>query len=82
MTKPQGTWKYHRGRRNGADKADNRADREIDVAADDDEQHAKRHNRHIAVLQDQVRDVDGASSTPPVMNSKKPMMTSKENNNP
>ena len=41
-----------------ADEADRRADRQIDVAADDDQQHAQRHDDDVGVLHHQIGDVD------------------------
>ncbi len=41
-----------------ADEAHHRADRQVDMAGDDDEQHAERHDDDVAVLQEQVGDVD------------------------
>ena len=46
-----------------ADEADDRADRQVDVAADDDQQHAQRHDDDVGVLHDQVGDVDRRDAT-------------------
>ena len=47
----------HEHRRRPADEADDRPDRQVDVEGDDDQQHAEGHDDHVAVLQDQVRQV-------------------------
>ena len=47
----------HERRRRPADEADDRPDRQVDVEADDDQQHAEGHDDHVAVLQDQVGQV-------------------------
>lgn len=39
------------------DKAADRTDRKIDMARDDDEQHSKRHDDDIAVLQNEIGEV-------------------------
>ena len=47
----------HEHRRRPADEADDRPDRQVDVEGDDDQQHAEGHDDHVAVLQDQVGQV-------------------------
>jgi hypothetical protein len=42
----------------GARERDDRADRQVDVAGDDDHDHADREDQDVAVLHDQVRHVD------------------------
>ena len=49
---------HHHHRRHRADEAGDRADRQVDVARHDDQQHAQRHDDDVAVLQDQVGHVD------------------------
>ena len=51
----------HQRPRHGADEADDRADRQVDVAADDHQQHPQRHDDDVGVLRDDVGDVDGCS---------------------
>ena len=46
----------HRGDR--ADEARDRADREVDMAGDDHQQHAERHDDDVAVLQDEIGEVE------------------------
>ncbi|MPL90050.1 hypothetical protein SDC9_36095 [bioreactor metagenome] len=46
--------------REGTDEAHHRAHRQVDVARDDDDQHPERHDDDVAVLQEQVGDVDRA----------------------
>ena len=48
----------HQRAGDGADEADRRADREIDVAADDDQQHPQRHDDDVGILHHQIGDVD------------------------
>ncbi|MNL06275.1 hypothetical protein D3C87_1269080 [compost metagenome] len=52
----------HGGQR--ADHADHRTDREVDVAADDHHQHAQRHDHDVAVLQQQVGQVEWLHQRP------------------
>ena len=51
---------HHHDRRAAADESDDGADRKIDIAPDDHQQHAERHDDDVAVLQDEVGDIDAA----------------------
>ncbi len=48
----------HQGGGDRADKADDRPDGEIDIAADDDQEHAERHDDDVRILQDEVRHIE------------------------
>jgi hypothetical protein len=48
---------HHQHRGDGADEARDRADRQVDMAGDDDQQHAERHDHDVAVLQHQIGQV-------------------------
>jgi hypothetical protein len=49
---------HHQHRGHGADEACDRADRQVDMAGDDDEQHAERHDHDVAVLQHQIGQIE------------------------
>ncbi len=51
---------HHHDRRAAADESNDGADRKIDIAADDHQQHAERHDDDVAVLQDEVGHIDAA----------------------
>ncbi len=51
---------HHHDRRAAADESNDGADRKIDVAPDDHQQHAERHDDDVAVLEDEVGYIDAA----------------------
>ncbi len=51
---------HHHDRRAAADESDDGADRKIDVAPDDHQEHAERHDDDVAILQDEVGHIDAA----------------------
>ena len=49
---------HHHDRRAAADESNDGADREIDIAPDDHQQHAESHDDDVAVLEDEVGYID------------------------
>jgi len=51
---------HHHDRRAAADESNDGADREIDIAPDNHQQHAESHDDDVAVLEDEVGYIDAA----------------------
>ena len=49
---------HHQHRGDRADKAGDRSDRQIDMAGDDHQQHAERHDDDVTVLQHEIGEIE------------------------